>query len=121
MERRQPLLHRLGEAGARVGTRPPRSKRVRLALQVGLAALIFGFLVLTVVDQWSEIKDEGVHFHVWWLIPAFIVLPAFYAFNALGWDLIRSTRTLSDIVNRNVPDHGLPYAITMTRPEWRRV
>jgi uncharacterized membrane protein YbhN (UPF0104 family) len=88
MEQRQPLLHRIGEAGARFGTSPPRSKRVRLAIQLGLALLIFGFLVLTVVDQWSEIKDKGVHFHVLWLIPAFIVLPIYYALSALGWDLI---------------------------------
>jgi glycosyltransferase 2 family protein len=88
VEQRQPLLHRLGEAGARFGTRPPRSKRVRFAIQLGLAVVIFGFLVLTVVDQWSEIKDKGVHFHVLWLIPAFIVLPIYYALSALGWDLI---------------------------------
>ena len=88
MEQRQPLLHRIGEAGARFGTKPPRSKRVRLAIQLGLALVIFGFLVLTVVDQWSEIKDKGVHFHVLWLIPAFIVLPIYYALSALGWDLI---------------------------------
>lgn len=88
MERRQPFLHRVGEAGARFGTRPPRSRKVRLALQVGLAALIFGFLVLTVVDQWSEIQDEGVHFHVAWLIPAVAILPLFYFFSALGWDFI---------------------------------
>jgi hypothetical protein len=87
VDRGQPLLHRIGEAGARVGTRPPRSKRVRLALQIGLAVLIFGFLVLTVINQWSEIKNEGVHFHVGWLIPAFVILPAFYVFSALGWDL----------------------------------
>lgn len=84
----QPLLHRIGEAGARIGTRPPRSKRVRLAIQLGIAILVFGFLVLTVIDQWSEIKDKGVHFHVFWLIPAFLVLPVFYALSALGWDLI---------------------------------
>ncbi len=83
----QPLLHRIGAAGARFGTRPPRSKRVRLAIQVGIAVVIFGFLVLTVIDQWAEIKDKGVHFHVLWLIPAFIVLPIFYALSALGWDL----------------------------------
>jgi hypothetical protein len=87
VDRGQPLLHRIGEAGARVGTRPPRSKRVRLALQIGLAVLIFGFLVLTVINQWSEIKNEGVHFHVGWLVPAIIILPAFYVFSALGWDL----------------------------------
>jgi hypothetical protein len=41
-----------------------------------------------VVDQWAEIKDKGVHFHVLWLIPAFLFLPLFYALSALGWDLI---------------------------------
>jgi hypothetical protein len=83
-----PFLHRIGEAGARFGTRPPRSKRVRLAIQLGIAIVVFGFLVLTVVDQWAEIKDKGVHFHVLWLIPAFVVLPLFYALSAVGWDLI---------------------------------
>jgi glycosyltransferase 2 family protein len=85
---RQPLLRRIGEAGARFGTRPPRSRRVRLALQVGLAVLIFGFLVLTVVDQWSEIQNEGVHFQVGWLLPSLVILPLFYVFSALGWDFI---------------------------------
>jgi glycosyltransferase 2 family protein len=88
VERRQPLLHRLGEAGATIGSKPPRSKRVRIALQVGIAVLIFGFLVLTVIDQWSEIQAEGVHFHVIWLIPAVIILSGYYVFSALGWDFI---------------------------------
>jgi glycosyltransferase 2 family protein len=86
--KREPLLHRVGAAAARFGTQPPKSKRVRLAIQLGVAIVIFGFLVLTVVDQWSEIQAKGVHFHVLWLIPAFIVLPVFYALSALGWDLI---------------------------------
>jgi uncharacterized membrane protein YbhN (UPF0104 family) len=84
----QPLLHRIGETASRFGARPPRSKRVRLAIQLGIAIVVLGFLVLTVVNQWSEIKDEGVHFHLAWLIPAFVVLPLFYALSALGWDLI---------------------------------
>jgi uncharacterized membrane protein YbhN (UPF0104 family) len=88
VERPQPLLHRIGEAGAKFGTKPPRSKRVRLAIQLGIAVLVFGFLVLTVVDQWAEIQDKGVHFHVVWLIPAFVILPIFYSLNAVGWDLI---------------------------------
>jgi glycosyltransferase 2 family protein len=61
---------------------------VRLALQIGLALVIFGFLVLTVISQWSEIKSEGVHFHVLWLIPALIILVLYYAVAAFGWDLI---------------------------------
>jgi hypothetical protein len=87
VEPRRPLLHRIGDAGARFGTRPPRSKRVQLAIQLGVALLIFGFLVLTVISQWSEIQAKGVHFHVLWLIPAFLTLPIFYVFSALGWDL----------------------------------
>ena len=88
MERRQPFLHRVGEVGSRVGKKPPRSRKVRLALQIGLVLLIFGFLVLTVIDQWAEIKDEGVHFHVGWLIPAIVILPGFFVLSAFGWDLI---------------------------------
>jgi hypothetical protein len=60
---------------------------VQLAIQLGVALLIFGFLVLTVISQWSEIQAKGVHFHVLWLIPAFLTLPIFYVFSALGWDL----------------------------------
>ncbi len=84
----QPLLHKIGAAGASFGTKPPRSKRVRLAIQLGIAIVVFGFLVLTVINQWAEIKDKGVHFHVLWLIPAFAALPFFYVMSALGWDLI---------------------------------
>jgi hypothetical protein len=61
---------------------------VRLALQVGLAVVVFGFLVLTVIDQWSEIQSEGVHFHVLWLIPGLIILVVYYVLAAFGWDLI---------------------------------
>lgn len=88
MERRQPFLHRVGEAGSRIGKKPPRSRKVRLAIQIALVVLIFGFLVLTVIDQWAEIQDEGVHFKIAWLIPAIIILPGFFVLSAFGWDLI---------------------------------
>jgi hypothetical protein len=61
---------------------------VRLALQIGLAVVVFGFLVLTVIDQWSEIQSEGVHFHILWLIPALMILLLYYVLAAYGWDLI---------------------------------
>lgn len=88
MAERQPLLHRIGEGAARLGARPPSSKRVRLAIQIGIAVVVFGFLVLTVISQWSEIQDSGARFNVVWLIPAFVVLPLFYFLSALGWELI---------------------------------
>jgi glycosyltransferase 2 family protein len=88
VERHQPFLHRVGEVGSRFGKKPPRSRKVRLGLQVGLAVVIFGFLVLTVIDQWSEIQEQGVHFHVGWLIPGIVILPIYFAISALGWDLI---------------------------------
>jgi len=88
VERRQPFLHRVGEAGARFGTRPPRSRKVRLAIQIGLVVLIFGFLVLTVIDQWAEIQKEGIHFHVGWLIPGIAIMPLFFVISAFGWELI---------------------------------
>lgn len=85
---REPFLHRVGAAASRIGSKPPRSKGLRLAIQLGIAVLVFGFLVLTVIDQWAEIRDEGVHFHVVWLAPAIVFLTLFYALSALGWDLI---------------------------------
>lgn len=41
-------------------------------------------------------------------------------FSPLGWDLIRTTGTLSDLVHRNVPDRGRRLKVTMTRPDWVR-
>lgn len=84
----RPLLHRIGEAGATLGQRPPRRRAVRIALQAILALLIFGFLVLTVANQWDELQEEGVHFTLIWLLPAFAVLMVFYVMSALGWDLL---------------------------------
>jgi uncharacterized membrane protein YbhN (UPF0104 family) len=78
----------LGDAGANFGTKPPRSKRVRLALQIALVVLVFGFLVLTVINQWSEIQSKGVHFDVFWLLPGLFLLVFYFALSAFGWDLI---------------------------------
>jgi prostaglandin-endoperoxide synthase 2 len=41
-------------------------------------------------------------------------------FSPLGWELIRTTRTLSDLLHRNVPDTDRRYQVTMTRPGWVR-
>ena len=61
---------------------------MRVALQLGVAVVIFGFLVLTVIEQWGELKQKGVEFDLIWLLPALAVLPVFYVLGAVGWDLI---------------------------------
>jgi prostaglandin-endoperoxide synthase 2 len=41
-------------------------------------------------------------------------------FSALGMEIIRSTKTLSQIVNRNVPYRPGGYFVSMTRKDWTR-
>jgi len=41
-------------------------------------------------------------------------------FTPLGWDMIMTTGTLSDLVHRNLPDTHRRYQVTMTRPGWVR-
>lgn len=78
----------MGEVGATIGSRPPRRRSARVALQAALALVIFGFLVVTVASQWSELREEGIDFELIWLLPALVTCVAFYALGGVGWDLI---------------------------------
>ena len=71
-----------------MGAKPPKRSGLRIAVQASIAVLIFGFLVLTVAQQWGELQDKGVRFDLIWLLPGFLVLLCFYALSALGWDLV---------------------------------
>jgi prostaglandin-endoperoxide synthase 2 len=41
-------------------------------------------------------------------------------FSPLGMEIINSTKTLSQVVNRNVPHHPGGYYVSMTRKDWKR-
>jgi hypothetical protein len=82
------LLHRLGHLGSTIGRQKPKRKSTRLIVQGGVAVLIFGFLVLTVVSQWSELREQGVAFNLIWLIPGIIAMLVYYALSAAVWGLI---------------------------------
>jgi prostaglandin-endoperoxide synthase 2 len=41
-------------------------------------------------------------------------------FSPLGWELIRDTGSLSDLLHSNVPDTGRRYDVRMTRRDWVR-
>jgi hypothetical protein len=85
VRRRSPLLHRLGDAASSIGRRPPTHPAVRVLVQGGLATLVLGFLVYTVIADWHQLQEHHLHLTVAWLLPAFIVLVAFQAGTGLLW------------------------------------
>lgn len=85
---RRPLGHRLGDLGSQIGRKPPERHLVRRAVQIGVAALIFGFLVFTVVGQWDELKENTEGFEVLWILPSIPLVGLYYALGGLGWDLL---------------------------------
>lgn len=87
-EEKPSLLHRLGHLAATIGKTGPRKKSTKVVLQGAVAFLIFGFLVFTVVSQWSELKDKGVEFDLVWLIPAILMMLLYYVAGAAVWGLI---------------------------------
>lgn len=85
---RPSLLHRLGHLAATIGKTGPKKKSTRIILQGSIAFLIFGFLVFTVVSQWSELKEKGVAFDLIWLLPAVVMMLLYYVCGAALWGLI---------------------------------
>jgi len=85
---RPSLLHRLGHLAATVGKSGPKKKSTKVILQGSIAFLIFGFLVFTVVSQWSELKEKGVEFDLVWLLPAVAMMLLYYVACAGVWGLI---------------------------------
>ena len=80
-----PLLHRLGAAASTLGRQPPRHPLARIAIQGGLTALVLGFLVFTVIDQWHELEEKDVRFAGLWLLPGIVALLAFQASAGFAW------------------------------------
>jgi glycosyltransferase 2 family protein len=79
------LLERAGSAAAAIGHVGPRSPRARFALQWGIAALIFGSLVIFVVRQWNQLPDFDWRFAPGWLLLSALAVAAFYAVQAEYW------------------------------------
>lgn len=82
------LLHRIGSFAASVGRQGPKRRWLRLTLEGGLAVLIFGFLVVTVVSQWSEIREQGIEFDLLWVLPGMIAIGLYYLGGAALWGRI---------------------------------
>ena len=84
--RRSPtLLERAGSAAAGISTLGPKNPTARLALQWGIAALIFGCLVFFVVRQWNDLPDFDWRFEPSWLALSGLGTFLFYGLQNQGW------------------------------------
>ena len=89
-ETKPTFLERVGSVAASFGRRAPKRRWVRFLLGTVLTLLVFGFLVATVVSQWSEIEQAGISFEVFWLIPALAIMGVYFALAGAAWGLILS-------------------------------
>ncbi len=87
-EKPSTLLERAGTAAAGIGQIGPSNPRARLALQWGLAGLIFAFLVFFVVRQWNSLPDFDWRFEPLWLALAALGVFGFYVAQGETWRLI---------------------------------
>jgi len=84
------FLERVGTLAATFGKRAPRRRWVRFVLGTVLTVLVFGFLVATVVSQWSEIQEAGVAFEALWVVPALGAMGLYLLLAGVAWGLILS-------------------------------
>jgi hypothetical protein len=82
------LLERAGSVAADIGSVGSGRPGTRVALQWGLAALIFGFLIFFVVRQWNKLPDFDWRFEPGWLAVSAVSVAAFYVAQGELWRLI---------------------------------
>jgi hypothetical protein len=82
------MLERAGSAAAGISSMGPKHPTARFALQWGIAALIFGFLVFFVVRQWNDLPDFEWHFEAGWLALSGLAVYLAYLGQSELWRLI---------------------------------
>ena len=98
------LLQRAGTRAADLSSVGPKHPTARAALQWGLAALIFGFLVVFVLRQWSKLPDFDWRFAPGWLAVSALAVFVFYVANGHVWRLI--VRALGEHIDTR-PGHSV--------------
>jgi len=88
-ERESPtLLERAGSTAAAIGDVQPKSPVARFALQWGIAALVFGFLIFFVVRQWDKLPDFDWRFAPGWLVVSAAAVGGFYFLQGEYWRVV---------------------------------
>jgi glycosyltransferase 2 family protein len=84
------LLERAGSTAAAIGDVTPKHPAARFALQWGIAALVFGFLIWFVLRQWSKLPDFNWRFSPGWLALSAATVFLFYFLQCEYWRVILS-------------------------------
>lgn len=79
------LLHRIGDLGATVGRQGPRRRSTKLALQIGVPALVLAALAYVVLRQWGSLPNYRWHFSAGWFIVAGFGFTFFMTASATVW------------------------------------
>lgn len=82
------LLERAGSTAASIGDVKPAHPLAKFAMQWGLAALIFGFLIWFVVRQWNKLPDFDWRFSPGWLAISALGVTLFYFLQSEYWRVI---------------------------------
>jgi uncharacterized membrane protein YbhN (UPF0104 family) len=82
------LLERAGTAAAGIGQVGPSNPRARMAMQWGLAGVIFAFLLFFIVRQWNSLPDFDWRFRPLWLVLSALGVFALYVAQGELWRLI---------------------------------
>jgi hypothetical protein len=80
-----PFLHRVGSAGASVASLQPAHRGLRIAVAIGVPAIILASLGAAVATQWSKLPSFDWHFQPGWLVISVAAFAVFEFVQAQLW------------------------------------
>jgi hypothetical protein len=80
-----PFLHRVGSAGASVASLQPAHRGLRIAVAIGVPAVILACLGAAVATQWSKLPSFDWHFQPGWLVLSVAAFAVFEFVQAQLW------------------------------------
>ena len=80
-----PFLHRVGSAGASVASLQPAHRGLRIAVAIGVPAIILASLGAAVATQWSKLPSLHWHFQPGWLVLSVAAFAVFEFVQAQLW------------------------------------
>jgi glycosyltransferase 2 family protein len=81
----RPFLHRVGSAGANVATLQPSHRGLRIAVAIGVPAIILVSLAVAIATQWSKLPSFHWRFQPGWFVLSLAAFAVFQLAQAQLW------------------------------------